>query len=85
MRRSNPSCRVRNHGFTHGSRAVLLFLLWSAAAAVPAIAAAERPGVPTDRLTEQVTIHNLTTASGYKPRTSPDPDLTSRVRMIEGN
>ena len=36
-------------------------------------------------LTEQVTIRHLTTASGRKPRTSPDPELTSRVRVLEAN
>lgn len=37
------------------------------------------------RLTEQVTIRHLTTASGRKPRTSPDPDFTARVRVSEVN
>jgi hypothetical protein len=37
------------------------------------------------RLTEQVTIRNLTTASGRKLRTSPDPDFTTRVRVVEAN
>jgi hypothetical protein len=37
------------------------------------------------RLTEQVTIRHLTTASGRKPRTSPDPDFTPRVRVVEAN
>jgi hypothetical protein len=37
------------------------------------------------RLTEQVTIRNLTTASGKKVRTSPDPNFTTRVRVIETN
>ena len=37
------------------------------------------------RLTELVTIHNLTTASGLKPRTSPDPEFTARVRVVEAN
>jgi hypothetical protein len=37
------------------------------------------------RLTEQVTIRNLTTASGQKPRTSPDPEFNTRVRVIEEN
>ncbi len=36
------------------------------------------------RLTEQVTIRNLTTASGLKPRTSPDREFNARVRVIEG-
>jgi hypothetical protein len=35
------------------------------------------------RPTEQVTIRNLTTASGLKPRTSPDPGLTAHVRVVE--
>ncbi len=37
------------------------------------------------RLTEQVTIRHLTTASGRTLRTSPDPELTSRVRVVEAN
>jgi hypothetical protein len=37
------------------------------------------------RLTEQVTIRNLTTASGRKLRTSPDAGFNTRVRVIEGN
>ena len=35
------------------------------------------------RLTEQVTIRNLTTASGLKPRTSPDGAFNARVRVVE--
>ena len=49
--------------------------------AAPATAARPFPY----RLTEQVTIRNLTTASGLKPRTSPDADLGARVRVIEAN
>jgi hypothetical protein len=37
------------------------------------------------RLTEQVTIRNLTTSSGRAPRTSPDPNFTTRVRVIDAN
>ena len=37
------------------------------------------------RLTEQVTIRNLTTVSGRKPHTSPDRDFNARVRVIETN
>ena len=37
------------------------------------------------RLTEQVTIRNLTTASGRKLRTSPDAEFNQRVRVIEAN
>ncbi len=37
------------------------------------------------RLTEQVTIRNLTTSSGRAPRTSPDTNFTTRVRVIEAN
>ena len=37
------------------------------------------------RLTERVTIRHLTTASGKKPRTSPDPGLNARVRVVEAN
>jgi len=37
------------------------------------------------RLTEQVTIRNLTTASGRKPRTSPDSAFAARVRVVEVN
>jgi hypothetical protein len=37
------------------------------------------------RLTEEVTIRNLTTTSGRKPRISPDPEFTTRVRVIEAN
>jgi hypothetical protein len=35
------------------------------------------------RLTEQVTIRNLTTTSGLKPRTSPSAELTTRVRIVD--
>jgi hypothetical protein len=35
------------------------------------------------RLTEQVTIRNLTTTSGRKPRISPDPGFTAQVRVVE--
>ena len=60
MRRSDPPCRVRNPVFNQarpavrqlraGARgALLMFLLGSAAGAVPAFAAAERPSVPNDR------------------------------------
>ena len=35
------------------------------------------------RLTEQVTIRNLTTASGKKLRTSPDAEFNARVRVVE--
>jgi hypothetical protein len=35
------------------------------------------------RLTEQVTIRNLTTTSGLKPRTSPSAELTSHVRVVD--
>jgi hypothetical protein len=37
------------------------------------------------RLTEQVTIRNLTTASRQKPRTSPDAEFTTRVRVSKVN
>lgn len=37
------------------------------------------------RLTEQVTIRNVTTASGRKPRISPDAAFAARVRVIEAN
>ena len=37
------------------------------------------------RLTEQVTIRNLTTSSRLRPRTSPDADFTARVRVVEAN
>lgn len=37
------------------------------------------------RLTEQVTIRNLTTASGLKPRISPDAAFNARVKLVEGN
>ena len=37
------------------------------------------------RPTEQVTIRNLTTTSGKKPRTSADPKLAAHVRVSEGN
>ena len=37
------------------------------------------------RPTEQVTFRHPTTASGRKPRTSPDPEFTSRVCMVEVN
>ena len=37
------------------------------------------------RFTEQVTIRNVTTASGLKPRTSPDREFAARVRLIEAN
>jgi hypothetical protein len=37
------------------------------------------------RLTEQVTIRNVTTASGRKPRTSPDPEFAARVRVVQSN
>ena len=37
------------------------------------------------RLTEQVTIRNLTTTSGRKLRTSPNPGFTTRVRVSEAN
>jgi hypothetical protein len=37
------------------------------------------------RLTEQVTIRNLTTTSGRKLRTSPDAGFNQRVRVIEAN
>ena len=48
-----------------------------------AAAATERP-FPY-RLTEQVTIRNLTTASGRKVRTSPDAEFARRVRVTEAN
>ena len=35
------------------------------------------------RLTEQVTIRNLTTVSGRKPRTSPNSEFNTRVRVTE--
>jgi hypothetical protein len=34
--------------------------------------------------TEQVTIRNLTTASGKTIRTSPDAGFNARVRVVEG-
>jgi hypothetical protein len=37
------------------------------------------------RLTGQVTIRNLTTASGKKPRISPDAAFNARVRIIEAD
>ncbi len=37
------------------------------------------------RPTERVTISRLTTASGLRPRTSPDPDFNARVKVIEAN
>jgi hypothetical protein len=37
------------------------------------------------RLTEQVTIRNLTTTSGRKLRTSPDAEFAARVRVIGAN
>jgi len=37
------------------------------------------------RLTEQVTIRNVTTTSGRKPRTSPDPGFNARVRVTDAN
>lgn len=37
------------------------------------------------RLTEKVTIRNLTTASGRKPRTSPDAEFNTRVQVLEAN
>lgn len=37
------------------------------------------------RLTEQVTIRNLTTTSGKKVRTSPNPEFAARVRVVEAN
>jgi hypothetical protein len=37
------------------------------------------------RPTEQVTIRNLTTASGLKPRTSPNAKFATQVRVIETN
>jgi hypothetical protein len=37
------------------------------------------------RLTEQVTIRKLTTASGLKPRNSPDSGFAARVRVVEAN
>ena len=37
------------------------------------------------RMTEQVTIHNVTTASGKALRISPDADLTARVRVTGNN
>jgi hypothetical protein len=37
------------------------------------------------RLTEKVTIRNLTTTSGRKLRTSPDAGFNSRVRVVEAN
>lgn len=36
------------------------------------------------RLTEQVRIRNLSTASGKKLRTSPDAEFNTRVRVVEG-
>lgn len=47
----------------------------------PAAAARPFPYHPT----EQVTIHDLTTASGRKLRTLPDPALAIHVRVIEAN
>jgi hypothetical protein len=37
------------------------------------------------RLTEQVTIRNLTTVSGRKPRISPDAEFATRVRVIQAD
>lgn len=37
------------------------------------------------RLTERVTIRNLTTTSGRKPRVSPDPEFARRVQVVEAN
>ena len=37
------------------------------------------------RLTERVTLRNLTTTSDRKPRVSPDPAFAARVRVIELN
>ncbi len=37
------------------------------------------------RLTEQVTVRNLTTTSGLKFRTSPDAGFNTRVKVIESN
>lgn len=37
------------------------------------------------RLTENVTIRNLTTVSGKKPRISPDSGFNARVRVVEAN
>ncbi len=37
------------------------------------------------RLTEEVTIRNLTTTSGRKPLTSPDREFNTRVRVLEVN
>ena len=37
------------------------------------------------RLTEHVTICHLTTTSGRKLRTSPDPELTARVQVVEAD
>ena len=37
------------------------------------------------RPTEQVTIRHLTTASGLKPRLSPNAEFAARVRVIEAN
>ena len=37
------------------------------------------------RLTEQVTIRNLTTTSGRKLRTSPDSEFTPKVQMLASN
>jgi hypothetical protein len=48
-----------------------------------ATSAVERPF--SYRLTERVTIRNLTTASGRKPRISPDADFARRVRVLEEN
>lgn len=37
------------------------------------------------RLTEQVTIRNLTTTSGRKARVSPDAEFASRLKILEAN
>ncbi|MGH8019840.1 MAG: hypothetical protein ACREIA_16485 [Opitutaceae bacterium] len=37
------------------------------------------------RLAERVTIRHLATTSGKKLRTSPDPELTAHVRVVEAN
>ena len=37
------------------------------------------------RLTERVTLRNLTTTSSQKPRVSPDPAFAASVRVIELN
>lgn len=38
-----------------------------------------------NRLTEQVTIRGLTTASGLKPRISAAPPFAARVKIVEAN